>query len=98
VELSVRTGARPATIQAMSDVTFSLGQAFDRIDAFRAIHEPPGVTLEAVLCLQETVGIDEGTRVLIRERLYEVQGSRESSATFLGMIIGLLAAQLDEAV
>lgn len=83
----------------MSAVADNLELAFDRIDAFRAIHEPAGVTLEAVLCLQEAVGIDEGTRVLIRERLYEAEGARDSSATFLGLIIGLLAAQLrrDEA-
>lgn len=80
----------------MSDVSFSIEQAFDRIDAFRAIHEPAGVSMEAILCLQEAVGIDEGTRVLIRERLYEGHGSRDSSATFLGLIIGLLAAQLGQ--
>lgn len=78
----------------MSDVSFNLEQAFDRIEAFRAIHEPAGVSLEAVLCLQEAVGIDDGTRVLIHERLYEAQESRDGSATFLGLIIGLLAAQL----
>ena len=79
----------------MSDGTTSLEQAFDRIEAFRSIHEPTGVTIDAVLCLQEAVGIDDGTRALIRDRLYEAQGSRDSSATFLGLIIGLLAAQLD---
>ncbi len=77
----------------MREVTISLEEAFDRIADFRAIHEP-GVTMDAVLCLQEAVGIDEATRVLIRERLYESDCSRDSSATFLGLIIGLLAAQL----
>ena len=80
----------------MSDVDHSIEQAFDRIDAFRAIHEPAGVTLEAVLCLQEAVGIDEPTRVLIRDRLYAERGTGGGSATFLGLIIGLLAAQLQE--
>jgi hypothetical protein len=79
----------------MSDVTISLEQAFDQIEAFRSIHEPTGVTMEAVLCLQEAVGIDDATRALIRERLYEAEVSRDSTATFLGLIIGLLAAQLD---
>lgn len=78
----------------MSAVATSLEQAFDRIDDFRAIHEPSGVTIEAVLCLQEAVGIDEATRVLIRERLYAEKGATAGSATFLGLIIGLLAAQL----
>ena len=63
----------------MSDVTTSLEQAFDRIEDFRAIHEPSGVTIEAVLCLQEAVGIDEATRVLIRDRLYEGRVERRLS-------------------
>ncbi len=81
----------------MRDVTASLEEAFDQIDAFRSIHEPVGVSLEAVLCLQEAVGIDAGTRALIRQRLYEAETSRDGSAAFLGLIIGLLAAQLDRA-
>lgn len=32
--------------------------------------------------------------VLIHERLYESEGTPGGSATFLGLIIGLLAAQL----
>lgn len=77
-----------------SSTAASLEQAFDRIEDFRSIHEPVGVTMEAILCLLEAAGIDEPTRVLIRERLYESDCSRDSSATFLGLIIGLLAAQL----
>ena len=80
----------------MSDVPISLEQAFDQIEAFRSIHEPAGVTADAVLCLQEAVGIDEATRVLIRRGLFEELTSRERAATFLGLIIGLLAAQLDD--
>ena len=75
----------------MANLTLDLEQALDRIDAFRAIHEP-GVTMEAVLCLQEAVGIDEAARVLIRERLYDAETSGDPTATFLGLIIGLLAA------
>ena len=77
----------------MSGVATSIEQAFERIDAFRAIHEPAGVTLRAVLCLQEAVGIDEPARLIIRERLYEESDGAGGSATFLGVIIGLLAAQ-----
>ena len=80
----------------MSDVTASLEQALDRIDAFRAIHEPGGVSADAVRCLQEAVGIDDATRILIRERIYEAECSRDGTSTFLGLIIGLLAAQLDQ--
>lgn len=79
----------------MTDVTASIEKAFDQIDAFRAIHEPVGVSLEAVLCLQEAGGIDAGTRALIRERLYEAEMSGQAPATHLGLIIGLLAAELD---
>jgi hypothetical protein len=78
----------------MREVTTSLEQAFDRIDAFRAIHEPGGVSPEAVRCLLEAVGIDDGTKALVCERLCEAETTREGAATFLGLIIGLLAAEL----
>ncbi len=77
----------------MSDAATSLEQALDQIDAFRAIHEPGGVSLEAVLCLQESVGIDDDSRAVIRARLYE-NGDGGSTA-FLGVIIGLLAARME---
>jgi hypothetical protein len=70
---------------------FDLEAALDRIDDFRAIHEPGGVSLEAVLCLQEAVGIDEPTRAVIRERLFHGGEGPERAATLLGLIIGLLA-------
>jgi len=77
----------------MSDVAKSLEGALDQIDAFRAIHEPGGVSLEAVLCLQEAVGIDDDSCAVIRERLYE--NGVGGSPTFLGVIIGLLAARME---
>lgn len=82
----------------MSAVATNLQDAFDQIEAFRAIHEPAGVTLDAVLCLQESVGIDDATRRLIADRLFNegAADSRQSTATFLGLIIGLLAAQFAE--
>ena len=81
----------------MRDVTTSLEQAFDRIDDFRAIHEPGGVSPDAVRCLLEAVGFDDGTKVLVHERLYEAETTRDGSATVLGLIIGLLAAELNQA-
>ena len=81
----------------MRDVTSSLEQAFDRIDSFRAIHEPGGVSPDAVRCLLEAVGFDDGTKALVHERLYEAETTRDGSATLLGLIIGLLAAELDQA-
>ena len=80
----------------MSDVTASLEQALDRIEAFRAIHEPAGVTEEAVDCLLESVGIDDDDKVLVHERLFENDEVRDGASTFLGVIIGLLAAELGE--
>jgi hypothetical protein len=80
----------------VSEITDSLGQALDRIDEFRSIHESRagGVTIEAVRCLQEAVDIADPTRELIRERLYETEGPpSEPSQMFLGLIVGLLTAQ-----
>lgn len=82
---------------AVSDVTDNLGQALDRIDAFRAIHEPGGVSIEAVQCLMEAVGIDEEGRALVKERVFEAEHIRDGAATLLGVIIGLLAADLADA-
>jgi hypothetical protein len=80
----------------VSDVTDCLEQALDRIDAFRAIHEPGGVSEEAVGCLLEAVGIDDAGRALVHERLFESDAVRDGASTFLGVIIGLLAAELGE--
>jgi len=80
----------------MRDATAALEQALDRIDAFRAIHEPAGVTRDAVDCLLEAVGIDEGGKVLVGERLFEADGVRDGASAFLGVIIGLLAAELGD--
>ena len=78
----------------VSDVTESLEQALDRIDAFRAIHEPGGVSMEAVQCLMESVGIDDDGRALVHDRIFEADDIRDGASTFLGVIIGLLAAEL----
>lgn len=75
-------------------MTESLEQALDRIEDFRAIHEPGGVSAEAVECLMEAVGIDEDGRVLVHERIFESEDMRDGASTFLGVIIGLLAAEL----
>ncbi len=86
----------------MDEIDESLDRALDRIDQFRMLQNdrPDEGRLEAVLCLQEAVGIGEQTRDLIRERLYEEAGSPGESnerpgAIFLGLIVGLLAAQLE---
>ncbi|MEZ5075694.1 MAG: hypothetical protein R2691_12835 [Solirubrobacterales bacterium] len=78
----------------MSDVTANLEQALDRIDAFRAIYEPAGITAEAVDCLLEAVGIDDDDKALVGERIFADDGIRDGASAFLGVIIGLLAADL----
>lgn len=78
----------------MSDVTANLERALDRIDAFRAIHEPAGVSGEAVACLLEAVGVDDDGKALVHARLLEADGVRDGASAFLGVIIGLLAAEL----
>lgn len=80
----------------MSEVTASLEEALDRVDAFRAIHEPGGVSEEALGCLLEAVGIDDDGRALVHERLFEADDVRDGASTFFGVIIGLLAGELRE--
>jgi hypothetical protein len=90
-------GQKPAAAgdsTSVSDVTDSLERALDRIDAFRAIHEPGGVSAEAVDCLLEAVGIDEAGRVLVHDRIFESDEIRDGASAFLGVIIGLLTADL----
>lgn len=78
----------------MSDVTANLERALERIGAFRAIHEPAGVSGEAVACLLEAVGVDDDGKALVHARLLEADGVRDGASAFLGVIIGLLAAEL----
>ena len=80
----------------MSEVTANLEEALDRVDAFRAIHEPGGVSEEALGGLLEAVGIDDDGRARVDERLFEADHVRDGASTFLGVIIGLLAAELGE--
>lgn len=90
----VRDDRLEATQPIVSDVTANLERALDRIDAFRAIHEPAGVSSEAVACLLEAAGVDDDGKALVRERLLEADGIRDGASAFLGVIIGLLAAEL----
>lgn len=83
----------------MRPITDSLELAFDRIDAFEAVqadatHEE---LLEAVCLLQEAVGITAETRAAITCRLDGIAGSSKAPGhVLLGLIVGLMAAQLDE--
>ena len=42
----------------------------------------------------EAVGIDDDGRALVHERIFEAEDVRDGASTFLGVIIGLLAADL----
>lgn len=82
----------------MNEITASLELAFARIDDFQAVHagNSGAGTGDAVECLQESVGIADETRALIAERLDAIAGStRAPGHVLLGVIVGLMAAELD---
>jgi dienelactone hydrolase len=82
----------PSTMLAPSP---DLAGAFDRIDAFLAVQGPsPGI--DAVLALEEAVGVDTRSRALIRERLDELAEAGHGAAVgsvLIGILIGLFAAE-----
>ncbi len=82
----------------MHEIADSLQLAFDRIEDFREIQDSAseGVRLEAVLCLQEAVGIAGPSRELLRERIIEAADApSEPGQLIFGVIVGLLAAQFE---
>jgi hypothetical protein len=80
----------------VAEIADSFERALDRIDEFRAIHEPDGVTIEAVLCLQKAVGIADPSREVLRGRVRDgADGPSEPGQLLLGVIVGLLAAQFE---
>lgn len=68
-----------------------LDKAFDRIDDFVAV-QGPTLSVEAVDLLQEAVGVDEGARAIIRERIANL-GDASAGSVLLGVLVGLLAAE-----
>jgi hypothetical protein len=74
----------------------SLAIAFDRLDDFAAVQGSP-LSTDAVLLLQESVGIADPERRLILERLASLQPPGRptpAGAVLLGILIGLSAAEL----
>jgi hypothetical protein len=72
-----------------------LGQAFDRIDRFLAVqgHAP---TLDAVLALQQAVGVDDAARAVIDARVSALAAAGHGAApgsVLLGVLVGLFAVQ-----
>ena len=81
----------------MASITHSLDRSFDRIADFCAVQSQTSdpELLEAVTLLQESVGIDDEPRALIADRLSDIAGSsRAPGHVLLGVIIGLMAAEL----
>ena len=82
----------------MSEINDSLARAFARIDDFEAVQANVGgqELVDAVVRLQESVGIDDEARALIRERLRERDDAshRAPGHVLLGIILGLVAAEL----
>jgi hypothetical protein len=76
----------------------AIGTAFDRIDDFVTVQRAQRgeITLDAVLLLQEAVGVDERARATIRERLPEVSESAHAGSVLLGVLVGLLASEAAE--
>ena len=81
----------------MNEITDSLEQAFDRVQDFEQVQADAtqGEKLDAVLCLQEAVELGDRSRKIIRERLGDFERRRHTGQILYGIIIGLLAAQLD---
>lgn len=77
--------------------TDPLTQAFDRLDDFVAVQcAAGGITVDAVNLLQQAVGIDDRERDTIRGRV-EALAPAQTPSVLLGIVLGLLAAQLDGA-
>ncbi|WP_354699035.1 hypothetical protein DSM112329_04739 [Paraconexibacter sp. AEG42_29] len=74
----------------------ALREAFDRLTDFVVVQTAGDRELELadVLCLQESVGIDDDARAMFASRLDEVQPDAPVGAVLLGVLLGLSAAQL----
>ncbi len=81
-------------------VDATLEQAFDRFADFLAVQsaQGPNLTLEAVELLQESVGITVSTRRLFAERLRELSENSDAGQVLLGLILGLIVADLEAGV
>ena len=74
-----------------------LERAFDRLSDFEAVQRGTSFDdlTDAVARLQESVGIDENDRALIRERLQQRSSAPGThGAVLMGVILGLMAADL----
>jgi dienelactone hydrolase len=79
----------------MLAVTPDLAAAFDRIDDFLAVQGPAPAS-DAVLALEEAVGLDDASRAVIRERVGALADAGHAAAAgsvVLGILVGLFAAE-----
>ena len=53
------------------------------------------VGMEAVILLQESVGIDEETRALFGKRLASLSPGSQGGQVLFGLVLGLIAAQAE---
>lgn len=77
----------------MMDRRHRLEDAFDRIDAFLAV-QGPSLSRDAVLRLQEAVGVDAEARTIIAARvaaLHDGGHGTTAGSVLLGVLLGLLA-------
>jgi hypothetical protein len=71
-----------------------IAEAFDRIEDFVAV-QGSEISVDAVNRLQESVGIDEEARATFRDRVEALDSRFRAAQVLLGVIVGLLAAQLE---
>jgi hypothetical protein len=71
-----------------------IAEAFDRIENFVAV-QGTEISVDAVNRLQESVGIDEEARAIFRDRVEALDSRFRAGQVLLGVIVGLLAAQLE---
>ena len=79
------------------EISNALAEAFDRMGDFIAVQcaAAQPVSVEAVVLLQESVGIDEQARALFGERLAHLSPNARRGEVLLGFVLGLLAAQAE---
>lgn len=69
--------------------------AFDRVDDFLAV-QGPGISVDAVVLLQEAVGVDAHARAVVGDRitvLVDEGHPAVAGSVLLGVLVGLFAAE-----
>jgi len=79
----------------MDDLSAKLAAALGRIDAFSSVQRGSEreELMEAVLCLQEAVGIDADARAVLCQGIDRLSFQSQSAGVLLGLVVGLFAAE-----